>query len=176
MAKPAVNYIDNKEFLRELNEFHELRQKNPNARVTESLGKSIILICDNLAKRYNFSGYSFRDDMVSDAIENCLSCITNFDPSKSENPFGYFTLVAYRAMLRRIAQEKRQHNIKFAVLENSVIDDTFADTEIPPEILEQLREFSLSEWGNDYSPKHRTKKKKGALDSFYEELTDSIDQ
>lgn len=159
------NYIDNKQFLDDLKEYHEMKQVDPNVRVPEKLGYSIILICENLAKRYNFSGYSFKDDMISDAIENCLTCIMNFDPKKSENPFGYFTLVAFRAMIRRISQEKKHNRTKFAVLENSIIDDTFAETEIPQEVLEQLREFSLNEWGNEQPEK---KQRKGALENFYE--------
>lgn len=167
MDSKANHYIDNKAFLQDLIDFHKEREKNPKARVSEALGKAFILLCENLAKRSNFSGYSFRDDMVSDAIDNCLTCVANFDPKKSNNPFGYFTLVAYRAMIRRIQIEKKRHNMKFAILEQSMIEDTFID-DLPLEMQEQLREFSLAEWGNHlHKDDAKPKERKGRLDQFY---------
>jgi hypothetical protein len=64
----------------------------------------------------------FRDEMISDGIENCLQYIHNFDPEKSSNPFAYFTQVIYFAFLRRIAKEKKQLEIKTKILERSGYD------------------------------------------------------
>jgi hypothetical protein len=64
----------------------------------------------------------FRDEMISDGIENCLQYIHNFDPEKSKNPFAYFTQVIYFAFLRRIAKEKKQLEIKTKILERTGYD------------------------------------------------------
>jgi len=65
------------------------------------------LICQRLSFRPNFSGYSYKDEMVSDAIENSILYIRKFKPEKSNNPFSYFTTVAYFSFLRRINKEKK---------------------------------------------------------------------
>ena len=71
----------------------------------------------------------FKDDMICDGIENCLQYIDNFDPSKSTNPFAYFTQIIYYAFLRRIQKEKKQLDIKNKLLEKSGFDEVFsADT------------------------------------------------
>ena len=59
----------------------------------------------------------FRDDMISDGIENCVQYIHNFDPAKSKNPFAYFTQIIYYAFLRRIQKEKKQTHIKNKMIE-----------------------------------------------------------
>jgi Sigma-70 region 2. len=63
-------------------------------------------IANHLSYRPNFINYTFRDDMISDGIENCLQYLDNFDPAKSSNPFAYFTQIIYYAFIRRI-QKKR---------------------------------------------------------------------
>jgi hypothetical protein len=64
----------------------------------------------------------YRDEMISDGIENCLQYIHNFDPEKSSNPFAYFTQVIYFAFLRRIAKEKKQMEIKNKMIERTGYD------------------------------------------------------
>ena len=68
----------------------------------------------------------YKDDMVCDGIENCIQYIDNFDPTKSRNPFAYFTQIVYYAFLRRIAKEKRQMDIKDKILEKSGYDQVFS--------------------------------------------------
>ena len=64
--------------------------------------------------------------MICDGIENCLQYIDNFDPSKSTNPFAYFTQIIYYAFLRRIQKEKKQLDIKNKLLEKSGFDEVFS--------------------------------------------------
>ena len=64
----------------------------------------------------------FREDMICDGIENCVQYIGNFDPSKSSNPFAYFTQIIYYAFLRRISKEKRQLEIKNKIITKSGYD------------------------------------------------------
>ena len=69
--------------------------------------------------RANFINYHFREEMVGDAIENCLMYASNFDPAKSKNPFSYFTQIIYYAFLRRITKEKKQSYIKYRIIESA---------------------------------------------------------
>jgi DNA-directed RNA polymerase specialized sigma24 family protein len=61
----------------------------------------------------------FKEDMISDGIENCVQYIHNFDPERSQNPFAYFTQIIHYAFLRSIQKEKRQLEIKNKILERT---------------------------------------------------------
>ena len=69
----------------------------------------------------------FKEDMISDGIENCVQYIHNFNPEKSQNPFAYFTQIIHYAFLRRIQREKRQLEIKNKILEKSGYSEVFFD-------------------------------------------------
>ena len=68
----------------------------------------------------------FREDMISDGIENCVQYIHNFDPEKSKNPFAYFTQIIHYAFLRRIQKEKKQLDIKTKIIEKTGFDEVMA--------------------------------------------------
>lgn len=93
---------------------------SPCPQIPNYIGECILKIANNLSFKPNFIGYSFRDEMISDGIENCLMYFNNFDPQKSSNPFAYFTQIIYFAFIRRIQKEKKQKTIK---------DKMIADTE-----------------------------------------------
>jgi len=76
-----------------------------------------------LSYKPNFVNYMFRDDMISDGIENCVQYIHNFDPEKSKNPFAYFTQIIHYAFLRRIQKEKKQLEIKTKIIERTGYDE-----------------------------------------------------
>jgi hypothetical protein len=85
--------------------------------VTDYIGKCFLDIANHLSYRPNFINYPYREEMIGDAIENCLMYASNFDPNKSKNPFSYFTQIIYFAFLRRIAKEKKQMYIRYKMLE-----------------------------------------------------------
>ena len=85
-------------------------------RIPEYLGECILKIANKLSHKPNFINYSYRDDMISDGIENCIMCINSFNPEKSSNPFAYFTQVIYFAFIRRIQREKKQSYIKSCMI------------------------------------------------------------
>ena len=116
------HYIDNKEFFSEMVKWKTLvidaeESGDPKPPVTEYIGQCFLLIAERLSTRPNFVNYPFRDEMVGDAIENCLMYAANFDPEKSKNPFAYFTQITYYAFLRRIQREKKQDTIKYKLME-----------------------------------------------------------
>ena len=135
MAPRKINFINNKDFFKALVEYREQLLKNieegkPKPQVTDYIGKSIMLICNNLAKRPNFSGYTYKQDMISDGIIMSLAAVDNFDPARTENPFGYFTQIAWNAFLQRIAKEKKQTYLKHKNFENSfLMNNLWTDAE-----------------------------------------------
>lgn len=111
------NYINNKtlyealiEHKKKFTEAKELGIIKPQA--SNYIGESILLICNNLGKKLNFSGYTYKSDMISDGIMDCVAAVDNFDPEKTNNPFAYFTQIAWNAFVRRIQKEKKQTYIK----------------------------------------------------------------
>ena len=91
--------------------------------ITNYLGECFLKIATNLSFKPNFVNYMFRDDMISDGIENCVQYIHNFDPEKSKNPFAYFTQIIHYAFLRRIQKEKKQLEIKTKIIERTGYDE-----------------------------------------------------
>lgn len=112
------NYIDKKKFHVELTAYRvraiEAEKNNEEIPIiTDYIARCLLLICKNMAKRPNFSNYSYIEDMVYDAVENCLTAVNNFNPDESkQNPFGYFSRIAWNAFIRRIQKEKKQNYIK----------------------------------------------------------------
>lgn len=85
----------------------------PKPPIPDYIGVAIWNIAKGLSMRGNFANYPFREDMVMDGVENCLLYMHNFDPQKTNNPFGYFTQIIWFAFLRRIAKEKKQMYIRY---------------------------------------------------------------
>ena len=125
----AKNYVNNPEFLIAIEQYKEacanaLAEGNPEPRIPNYIGECLYQISTRLATKPNFSGYTYKDEMISDGLENAIQALSNFDPSKSKNPFAYFTQIIWYAFLRRIDKEKKQLYIRHKVTENSVIHDT----------------------------------------------------
>jgi len=126
----SKNYINNQDFLKALTEYKELckiaKKKNlPEPVIPNYIGECFMKIAEGLSHKPNFINYSYRDEMISDGIENCLMYFSNFDESKSKNPFAYFTQIIYYAFLRRIQKEKKQLYVKYKATEQSGIFDEF---------------------------------------------------
>tara|TARA_Y100001937_G_scaffold103462_1_gene142681 strand:- start:666 stop:1214 length:549 start_codon:yes stop_codon:yes gene_type:complete len=124
------HYVDNEKFFNAMvewkNEYKEaIDAGDPKPAVSEYIGDCFLKISEKLSHRPNFANYPYRDEMVSDGIENCLMYAHNFDPEKSKNPFSYFTQMIYYAFLRRIEKEKKQSYIKFKMMEEND-DGTFS--------------------------------------------------
>ena len=126
----SQHYVDNKKFLEALINHKErvkraASQEKSKPRIPEYVGDCFLKIATHLSYRPNFINYMYKEDMVSDGIENCVQYIDNFDPNKSKNPFAYFTQIVYFAFLRRIAKEKRQQSIREKIIEKSGFDQIF---------------------------------------------------
>ena len=169
------NYIDNKQFFEKMKVWKDLLKTNLESGddkppITEYLGQCFWDIAEHLSRKSNFVNYPFREDMVGDAVENCIMYAHNFDPDKSKNPFSYFTQITYYAFIRRIEKEKKQNFIKYKMLQHLDHDGSvrrwfssnFSDSDKEPE--QQLADhFSLS--SNDLEKFKSKKKVKPSEDS-----------
>jgi DNA-directed RNA polymerase specialized sigma subunit len=119
----ANHYVNNAKMLNCLKDYRlNILNNDIKPKIPEYLGECILKIATRLSYKSNFINYSYRDDMISDGIENCIHCINSFDPEKSSNPFAYFTQVIYFAFLRRIAKEKKQSYIKHQLVKDMPFD------------------------------------------------------
>jgi len=186
-AREKPHYVNNKEFsgavvayVESVNEARENKIDEP--RITEYIGSCFLKIAEGLSHKPNFSGYTYREEMVMDAVENCIKAIMNYDVKKATrtglpNAFAYFTQITYYAFLRRIAKEKKHQDIKELYMEHSGAEG-FMDVGGCPDaagIVDRVRfksqmirkrDSEIKKFGKDLKRKTRTKKKIGLLDNF----------
>ena len=165
--KVTQHYVDNKKFLAEMTKFRArvIRAKDSGRKrpmVTNYIGECFLKIANHLAYRPNFINYTFRDDMISDGIENCLQYMDNFNPEKSTNPFAYFTQIIYYAFIRRIQKEKKQVIVKQKIIENADTESFLTQLDgDDTQYKNQMIEFLKANQGNVVEePKTKKQKKK----------------
>lgn len=141
MATNGENYIDNKKLLEHMKDYKDRKRKDPAAQIDTYTAKAIMKIVERFASRKNFAGYTYREDMVSGAVENILLYIDNFDPEKSSNPFSYFTQIAYYSFLRKIREEKTQTYVRLKSIQKFYSEDKVSE----------LQDADHSEEGVDFS-------------------------
>jgi hypothetical protein len=106
------NYVNNNDLYKELRKYYVAKKKGDSPIISNYIGHCILQISNRLAMRPNFINYTYREEMVSDGIERCVSAVRTFNPYKSRNPFGFFTMIIWNAFIKRIGDEKKQHAIK----------------------------------------------------------------
>jgi hypothetical protein len=122
VARKKQHYVNNERFLEVMSDYREkyLQAKDNDTElpiIPDYAGECFLKIAERLSHRPNFINYAFREEMVSDGIENSVMYASNFNPEKSTNPFAYFTQIIYFAFLRRIEKEKKQLYIKYKTME-----------------------------------------------------------
>ena len=170
------HYINNKDFLKEMIKYRTAIRKakrlgEPKPQIPTYVAKCFMMIAENLSHKPNFLSYTFRDEMVADAIENCVMYVDNFDPSKSSNPFAYFTQIVYYAFLRRIQKEKKQLYVKYKATETAGILDEFELNENEDGTFRQFELYdNISEFISNYenARKEKKAKKTSVIDNFVE--------
>ena len=135
MVKPKdkPHYVNNKEFSQAVMDYAiEARAcrsaDKPVPTVTDYIATCFIRISEGLSHRPNFVRYTYREEMVMDAVENFLRAIGNYNIETATrtgkpNAFSYFTQICYFAFIRRITKEKKQQDIKFKFIEKMGIED-----------------------------------------------------
>ena len=151
--RKRTNYIDNNKLneimMKYHNEYKEAKKEGKVLpRVPEYVGECIILIAQNMATRKNYAGYSFIEEMISDAIENTIQYIHNFNPyyntTKNNLAFSYITKIVNFAFIRRISLEKKQQYIAAKYAENSMLNNMLVSSNSmleQQELYENLHDF-----------------------------------
>lgn len=147
------------------------------------IAESILKICTRLSYRPNFMHYSFKDEMILDALENVIRTARNFNPEKSNNPFSFITTIAFNAFIRRIQTEQKQQAIKGKLIMEMPIDTMFDlqdhdadDLDSHVHIDQFLRDNNFIQAEDKYEK--RLAKKRGAelheesLEDFYDPIED----
>ena len=167
--KKSEHYVNNADFLEAMKGYRKevnkaIKDKKDKPLVGNYIGSCFLKIANHLSYRPNFINYTFRDDMISDGIENCLQYLDNFNPAKSKNPFAYFTQIIYFAFVRRIQKEKKQVTIK----QKLIMDNNYDDITLQPgedrEFKNQFKEYlqknmRMDEPVKKEKPKVKKKKK-----------------
>ena len=161
------HYVDNKKFLQAMKDWKDecriaKNLNNPVPIVSDYIGECFMKIANHLSYRPNFINYTYRDEMISDGIENCIQYSYNFNAAKSSNPFAYFTQIIFYAFVRRIQKEKKQTHIKNRLMER----DVFEPYTKHPRDTTDYRSSSFDEFKNImlpeedvYKPKSKSNKK-----------------
>ena len=183
MAKKqkGEHYVNNKEFLQAMIEGRSRcddaeQEGKSQPPLTNYIGECFLKIATHLSYRPNFINYTYRDEMISDGIENCLQYVKNFNPEKSQNPFAYFTQIIYYAFLRRITKEKKQTHVKNKIIEGQQFeswttmdgdDTTYSVTGFDPHLM--LPDEDV------YKPKKKPTDKSKGLEPFMESNIEDSD-
>ena len=174
--KKTEHYVDNKVFLEEMKKYSKkvlsARKRNrKDPPINDYIGECFLKIANHLSYRPNFINYTYKEDMISDGIENCLTYVANFDPEKSNNPFAYFTQIIYYAFIRRIQKEKKQTTIKQKLILKSGLDEIVRqegdNEEYQNSYADFLRKNMIIEQETEKKEKPKPKKKKIAKLEFF---------
>tara|TARA_S200002703_G_C3702000_1_gene215596 strand:+ start:165 stop:767 length:603 start_codon:yes stop_codon:yes gene_type:complete len=170
--KDKPHYVNNKEFSQAVVDYVNLvnvcREKDEDDPIiTNYIGECFLKISERLSRKPNFIGYTYREEMVMDGVENCIKAIMNYDVEKATrtglpNAFAYFTQIIWFAFLRRIAKEKRYQDIKELYMDHAGAEN-FADFNNPAEgmsIIDRVRLKSQQIRKRDDEIKQIAKEKK----------------
>lgn len=114
-----MSYVNNKLLYEDMVDWEKRRAENPSAQMGNYTAQSIILIAENLVKRWNFSGYTWRDDMALDAIEVCVKYLKSYN-TQYTNVHAYITRMCERACVNRLKKENHQVKIKYKYYLNAI--------------------------------------------------------
>ena len=149
--RASIHYVNNKEFsqavvdyVRTLNEAQKAETKLPI--VPNYIASCFLKIAEGLSHKSNFIRYTYREEMVMDAVENCLRAIDNYNieaATRTGNPnaFAYFTQISWYAFLRRIAKEKKQQDVKIKFLSQSGLEEYIATNQDDSQSVQVVRAF-----------------------------------
>ncbi len=134
MAKrKSIHYVNNADFSQAVVDYVTIADNakasgNTIPNVPDYIAQCYLRIAEGLSHKSNFIRYTYREEMVMDAVENCLKAIGNYDLKAATrtgkpNAFAYFTQISWYAFLRRIAKEKKQQDIKIKYLTRSGVEN-----------------------------------------------------
>lgn len=102
-----MKYLDNEDFLKEIKRCFEEDRK------TEEIGRMFLLLATKFSEQGKFSGYTWKDDMICEAVLTCLKYMHNFDVTvENPKPFAYFSKIIYHSFINYISKQKTHSFIK----------------------------------------------------------------
>lgn len=184
--KSSNNYVDNTRFFEEILKYKkEVRKAKrlglEEPRIPEYVGECIFKIAERLATKPCFINYSYKDEMISDGIENSILYFHDYDPKIGQNPFAYFTQVIYFAFLRRIKKEEKNRYIIYKNFQHSLVhgsEDPYGaegiignddESRMSPVIYDNINDFMTRFEEKEEALKIKRKKVKKGLQKYYEE-------
>ena len=145
------HYVNNRDFSNAVVEYvteaNEAIEAGKDAPVVPNyIAECFLKICEGLSRKSNFVRYSYREEMVMDAVENCLKAIKNYNVenatrSGKPNAFGYFTQIAWFAFIRRIQKEKKQQDAKLRFIAEAGLDEFMIDADEDPAVAKAVQSF-----------------------------------
>lgn len=152
----SKHYVNNKAFYEAIVEYKALckqykeERRNSKPQIPKYIGECLYLIATKYATKPNFVNYMFIEDMISDALENCIAIgVDNFDPDRTKNPFAYFTQIIHFAFIRRILKEKKELYIKYKMMQNLRINGGLNTTQENDELKEVDSSFLDTDYMNN---------------------------
>jgi len=110
-------------------------------RVSNYIGECLYKIARGFQTTPRHINRTYPEDLCSNAVENCLKYITNFDPEKSTNPFSYFTQIVHFSFLRTVYSENKQRDIESRIITEAEFSTLFnGNGSLEPEIMQSLKE------------------------------------
>jgi hypothetical protein len=186
-ARSKPHYVNNKDFTNAVVEYCtevkvQRESGNPDPMVPNYLASCLLKIAEGLSHKSNFVRYTYREEMVMDAVENCLRALSNFNveaATRKGNPnaFGYFTQISWFAFLRRITKEKKQQDVKLKFIAESGLDEFMIDPDEDPIAAKAVQNFvdnlrrriddvkERDQKVSDYKKKQRVSNKRASRDS-----------
>lgn len=149
--KEKPHYVNNADFSQSVVEYvrsvrEATAQDKPAPIVPNYIASCFLKICEGLSVKANFVRYTYREEMMMDAVENCLKAIQNYDIDKATrtgkpNAFSYFTTIAWYAFLRRIEKEKKQQEIRLKYIAESGLENLMSEEEGNAEAIRATQAF-----------------------------------
>ena len=169
----SEHYINNSDFLDALVNYKKSCEQaklegRADPKVPNYIGECFLKIADRLSRKPNFALYTFKEEMVSDGVENCVMYFRNFDSEKSKNPFSYFTQIIYYAFLRRILKEKKQLYVRYKATEQFGILESMDAFEGDDRIGQIETYENIAEYIEKYEQGIKKKKKPKGIEKFIE--------
>ena len=188
-----VHYVNNAEFSQAVVDYVKTvnaakEKEEPLPIVTDYIAMCFLKIAENLSHKSNFIRYTYREEMVMDAVENCLRAVENYNINATTrtgkpNAFAYFTQIIWYAFLRRIQKEKKQQDIKHKYMSQSgveafiMLDDDKGGLAVASHFVDVLKDRIekvkiYDKEIKEYTKKEKVKRKTRLADSNLEDFID----
>lgn len=112
-------YVKNETLIQEV-----VRYKDTGV-MSEELGGMILNIATNYSNKGSFSGYTWKTDMIAEAVLTCVKYLKNFDPLRSNNAFAYVTKICHNSFKGFIKKENRHGKIKDILYKECLLETSF---------------------------------------------------